>query len=76
MIQPGQKLRLPRDDQLLVDPLYAAAAGELQRLQAGLIAAVTQVDLQGFQARAGNGREIADLESMKHDVHGSNPHYA
>jgi membrane-bound lytic murein transglycosylase D len=38
-IHPGQKLRLPRDDQLLVDPLYAAAAGELQRLQAGLIAA-------------------------------------
>jgi len=39
LIHPGQKLRLPRDDQLLVDPLYAAAAGELQRLQAGLIAA-------------------------------------
>ncbi len=39
MIRPGQKLRLPRDDQLLIDPLYATAANELQRLQAGLIAA-------------------------------------
>lgn len=39
VIRPGQKLRLPRDDQLLVDPLYAAAAAELQQLQSGLIAA-------------------------------------
>ncbi|NND45451.1 MAG: LysM peptidoglycan-binding domain-containing protein [Xanthomonadales bacterium] len=39
LIRAGQKLRLPRDDQLLVDPLYATAANELQRLQAGLIAA-------------------------------------
>jgi membrane-bound lytic murein transglycosylase D len=39
MIHPGQKLRLPRDDQLLVDPLYAAAATELQQLQSGLISA-------------------------------------
>jgi membrane-bound lytic murein transglycosylase D len=38
MIRVGQKLRLPRDDQLLIDPLYASAAQELQRLQAGLIA--------------------------------------
>jgi membrane-bound lytic murein transglycosylase D len=38
-IHPGQKLRLPRDDQLLVDPLYAQAAMELQNLQSGLIAA-------------------------------------
>ncbi|NIP19078.1 MAG: LysM peptidoglycan-binding domain-containing protein [Xanthomonadales bacterium] len=38
LIRIGQKLRLPRDEQLLVDPLYAAAANELQRLQAGLIA--------------------------------------
>ncbi len=38
-IHPGQKLRLPRDDQLMVDPLYAAAAAELQQLQSGLIAA-------------------------------------
>ena len=38
-IQPGQKLRLPRDDQLLVDPLYAQAAMQLQTLQAGLLAA-------------------------------------
>ena len=34
----GQKLRLPRDEQLLVDPLYVMAANELQQLQSGLIA--------------------------------------
>ena len=39
LILVGQKLRLPRDQQLLVDPLYAAAAVELQNLQSGLIAA-------------------------------------
>ena len=39
LIRPGQKLRLPRDEQLLVDPLYAQAAAELQKLQAGLISA-------------------------------------
>jgi membrane-bound lytic murein transglycosylase D len=39
MIRVGQKLRLPRDDQLMVDPLYAQAAQELQQLQSGLIAA-------------------------------------
>ena len=39
MIHPGQKLRLPRDEQLLVDPLYAQAAAELQKLQSGLISA-------------------------------------
>ncbi|MEJ8567605.1 lytic transglycosylase [Elongatibacter sediminis] len=39
LIRPGQKLRLPRDDQLLVDPLYAAAAAELLDLQSGLISA-------------------------------------
>jgi len=38
MIRIGQKLRLPRDEQLLVDPLYVAAARELQQLQTGLIA--------------------------------------
>ena len=37
-IRVGQKLRLPRDEQLLVDPLYVAAANELQKLQSGLIA--------------------------------------
>jgi membrane-bound lytic murein transglycosylase D len=37
LIRVGQKLRLPRDDQLLVDPLYASAAMELQTLQSGLI---------------------------------------
>jgi membrane-bound lytic murein transglycosylase D len=39
MIHPGQKLRLPRDEQMLVDPLYAQAAAELQKLQSGLISA-------------------------------------
>jgi membrane-bound lytic murein transglycosylase D len=39
LIRAGQKLRLPRDDQLLADPLYASAASELARLQSGLIAA-------------------------------------
>ena len=39
MIHPGQKLMLPRNDLLLVDPLYAAAAAQLQKLQSGLIAA-------------------------------------
>ena len=38
-IRPGQKLRLPREDQLMIDPLYAAAATQLQQLQSGLIAA-------------------------------------
>jgi membrane-bound lytic murein transglycosylase D len=38
LIRVGQKLRLPRDEQLLVDPLYVAAASELQQLQRGLIA--------------------------------------
>jgi len=38
LIRVGQKLRLPRDEQLLVDPLYVAAASELQKLQSGLIA--------------------------------------
>jgi len=38
LIRVGQKLRLPRDEQLLVDPLYVAAASELQQLQSGLIA--------------------------------------
>ncbi|NNE04869.1 MAG: LysM peptidoglycan-binding domain-containing protein [Xanthomonadales bacterium] len=38
LIRAGQKLRLPRDEQLLIDPLYATAANELQRLQSGLIA--------------------------------------
>ncbi len=39
MIRVGQKLRLPRDDQLMVDPLYAQAANELAKLQSGLLAA-------------------------------------
>jgi membrane-bound lytic murein transglycosylase D len=39
LIRIGQKLRLPRDQQMLMDPLYAQAALELQTLQSGLIAA-------------------------------------
>ena len=39
LIRAGQKLRLPRDEQLMVDPAYAQAAAELQNLQSGLIAA-------------------------------------
>jgi membrane-bound lytic murein transglycosylase D len=38
-IRPGQKLMLPRDDQLMVDPLYASAAAQLRELQSGLISA-------------------------------------
>ena len=38
LIRIGQKLRLPRDEQLLVDPLYVSAARELQQLQSGLLA--------------------------------------
>ena len=37
-IRVGQKLRLPRDEQMLTDPLYVQAANELQKLQSGLIA--------------------------------------
>lgn len=39
LIRVGQQLRLPRDDQLLIDPLYAQAATELAKLQSGLLAA-------------------------------------
>jgi len=49
LIRAGQKLRLPRDDQLMVDPYYAQAAAELATLQSGLIAAdqVTHVVRSG-----------------------------
>jgi membrane-bound lytic murein transglycosylase D len=40
MIRVGQKLRLPRDDQLMIDPYYAQAATELANLQSGLIASL------------------------------------
>jgi membrane-bound lytic murein transglycosylase D len=49
LIHPGQKLRLPRDEQMLVDPLYAEAARQLQDLQSGLIAA----DLVTHRVRSG-----------------------
>jgi membrane-bound lytic murein transglycosylase D len=54
MIFPGQQLRLPRDDQLLIDPLYATAAGELQRLQSGLIAA----DRMTHRVRSGESLSV------------------
>ena len=38
LIRVGQRLKLPRDQQLMVDPLYASAAAELRSLQAGLLA--------------------------------------
>ncbi len=54
LIRTGQKLRLPRDEQLLVDPLYASAANELQQLQAGLIAA----DRMTYKVRRGDSLSV------------------
>jgi membrane-bound lytic murein transglycosylase D len=54
LIRTGQKLRLPRDEQLLIDPLYATAANELQRLQAGLIAA----DRMTYKVRRGDSLSV------------------
>jgi membrane-bound lytic murein transglycosylase D len=54
MIHPGQKLRLPRDEQLLVDPLYAQAAMELQKLQSGLISA----DRVNHRVRSGESLSV------------------
>ena len=53
-IHPGQKLLLPRDDQLLVDPLYAQAAMELANLQSGLLAA----DLVTHRVRNGESLSV------------------
>ena len=54
LIRVGQKLRLPRDEQLLIDPLYAVAANELQRLQAGLIAS----DRMTHRVRSGESLSV------------------
>ncbi|MBT8064345.1 MAG: LysM peptidoglycan-binding domain-containing protein [Gammaproteobacteria bacterium] len=54
LIRVGQKLRLPRDEQLLVDPLYAQAAMELQNLQSGLIAA----DRMNHRVRPGESLSV------------------
>lgn len=54
MLNIGQKLRLPRDEQLLVDPLYAAAANELQILQSGLIAS----DRTTYKVRSGDSLSV------------------
>jgi len=54
MIRVGQKLRLPRDEQMLVDPLYASAAAELSRLQAGLFAS----DRMTHRVRSGESLSV------------------
>jgi membrane-bound lytic murein transglycosylase D len=54
MIHVGQRLRLPRDDQLMIDPLYAKAATELARLQSGLIAA----DRMNHRVRSGESLSV------------------
>lgn len=54
MIRVGQKLRLPRDEQLLIDPRYSVAASELQRLQAGLIAS----DRVSHRVRSGESLSV------------------
>lgn len=54
LIRVGQKLRLPRDDQLMVDPLYAQAATELAKLQSGLIAA----DRMTHRVRSGESLSV------------------
>jgi len=54
MIRVGQKLRLPRDQQMMVDPLYAAAAAELADLQSGLLAA----DRRTHRVRSGESLSV------------------
>ncbi len=54
LIRPGQKLRLPRDQRMMVDPLYAAAAAELARLQSGLLAA----DRKTHRVRSGESLSV------------------
>ncbi len=54
MIRVGQKIRLPRDEQLLIDPMYAVAANELQRLQAGLISS----DRVSHKVRSGESLSV------------------
>ncbi len=53
-IRVGQKLRLPRDEQMLVDPLYVAAANELQKLQSGLIAS----ERVSYKVRSGDSLSV------------------
>ncbi len=54
MIRAGQKLRLPRDQQMMVDPRYAAAAAELAELQSGLLAA----DRKTHRVRSGESLSV------------------
>ncbi len=54
MIRAGQKLRLPRDQQMMVDPLYASAAAQLAELQSGLLAA----DRKTHRVRSGESLSV------------------
>jgi len=54
LIRVGQKLRLPRDQQMMVDPRYAAAATELAELQSGLLAA----DRKTHRVRSGESLSV------------------
>lgn len=53
-INVGQKLRLPRDSQMAIDPLYATAAAELAELQSGLLAA----DRTTYTVRQGDSLSV------------------
>jgi membrane-bound lytic murein transglycosylase D len=76
LIRVGQKLRLPRDEQLLVDPLYATAAAELQKLQSGLIAS----DRISHTVRSGESLSViaqryrVSVRELQAWNHISNPH--
>lgn len=76
LIRIGQKLRLPRDEQLLVDPLYVAAANELQQLQSGLIAS----ERVWHRVRSGESLSViaarynVSLRELQNWNHISDPH--
>ncbi|WP_191621172.1 lytic transglycosylase [Marinihelvus fidelis] len=53
-INVGQKIRLPRDSQMALDPRYAAAAAELAELQSGLLAA----DRTTYTVRRGDSLSV------------------
>ncbi|MEM1412230.1 MAG: LysM peptidoglycan-binding domain-containing protein [Pseudomonadota bacterium] len=54
MIRVGQKLRLPRDERMMADPLYASVAAELAELQSGLLAA----DRKTHRVRSGESLSV------------------
>lgn len=76
LIRIGQKLRLPRDEQLLVDPLYVAAAVELQQLQSGLIASerVTHKVRSGESLSVIARRHKVSVRELQKWNNISNPH--